>query len=192
MSQPALPAQTRRAAIFCGSSHGDDPAFTRAAEKMGQELLNRGMGLVYGGGNVGLMGTIADTVMAGGGEVIGVIPRLLVDREVAHKDLTELVLVDTMHERKRRMYDLAEVVIAMPGGIGTFEELFEALTWNQLGIHQKPCGLLDVGGYYQPLVELLKGARQHGFVRTDQEEMVPLRQDPAELLDLLLSRAGTR
>lgn len=180
--------QKRWTAVFCGSSHGDDPRFGGLAKAMGQELLKRGMGLVYGGGDVGLMGVIADTVMEGGGEVLGVIPRILVEREVAHKNLTELVLVETMHERKKIMYNRADVVIAMPGGIGTFEELFEALTWNQLGIHQKPCGLLDVGGYYRPLLELLDSARGHGFLRGTQEQMLPVRQDPAELLDLLLAR----
>lgn len=178
----------KRAAVFCGSSHGDDPAFTRAAEALAEELCRRGMGLVYGGGDVGLMGVVADRVLLRGGEVIGVIPRLLVEREVAHKNLSELIVVETMHERKRHMYDRADVVIALPGGIGTFEELFEALTWNQLAIHQKPCGLFDVGGYYRPLVELLEGARRHGFLRGDQETMLPVRQDPAELLDLLLGR----
>ncbi len=150
----------RRAAIFCGSSHGDDPAFTRAAEKMGEELVRRDIGLVYGGGDVGLMGTVADTVMRLGGHAIGVIPRLLVEREVAHRQLSDLIVVETMHERKQKMYGLADVVIALPGGIGTFEELFEALTWNQLGIHRKPCGLLDVAFYYRPLVAQLAAAHQ--------------------------------
>lgn len=179
---------SRRAAIFCGSSHGDDPAFTRAAERMAEELVRRGIGLVYGGGDVGLMGTVADTVMHLGGHAIGVIPRLLVEREVAHRQLSDLIVVETMHERKRRMYDLADVIIALPGGIGTFEELFEALTWNQLGIHSKPCGLLDVQHYYRPLVALVEGANRHGFLRPSQETMLPVRDEPGQLLDLLLSR----
>lgn len=186
MSQPLLPKRT--AAVFCGSSHGDDPAFTRAAERLGEEMARRDIGLVYGGGDVGLMGTIADTVMRLGGSAIGVIPRLLVEREVAHRQLTDLILVETMHERKRRMYEMADVIIALPGGIGTFEELFEALTWNQLGIHRKPCGLLDVGGYYRPLVALLEGARSHGFLRGSQDVMLPVREEPAEMIDLLFSR----
>ncbi len=155
---------------------------------MAEELVRRDVGLVYGGGDVGLMGTIADTVMRLGGHAIGVIPRLLVEREVAHRQLSDLIVVETMHERKRKMYDLADVVIALPGGIGTFEELFEALTWNQLGIHQKPCGLLEVGFYYRPLVALLEGARGHGFLRGTQEAMLPVREDPAEMIDLLLAR----
>lgn len=178
----------RRAAVFCGSSHGDDPAFTHAAEKMGEELVRRGIGLVYGGGDVGLMGTVADTVMRLGGHAIGVIPRLLVEREVAHRQLSDLIVVETMHERKHKMYGLADVIIALPGGIGTFEELLEALTWNQLGIHRKPCGLLDVGFYYRPLVALLEGARGHGFLRGSQETMLPVRDEPGDLLDLLLTR----
>jgi uncharacterized protein (TIGR00730 family) len=190
MTQPLqMPQHT--AAVFCGSSHGDDPAFTRMAERLGEEMVRRNVGLVYGGGDVGLMGVIADNVMRLGGSAIGVIPRLLVEREVAHRQLTDLLIVETMHERKRRMYEMADVVIALPGGIGTFEELFEALTWNQLGIHRKPCGLLDVGGYYRPLVELMEGARHHGFLRGTQEAMLPLREDPAAMLDLLFSRVVT-
>lgn len=189
MTQPLL-LPTHTAAVFCGSSHGDDPAYTRAAERLGEEMVKRNVGLVYGGGDVGLMGVIADTVMRLGGSAIGVIPRLLVDREVAHRQLTDLLIVETMHERKLRMYAMADVVIALPGGIGTFEELFEALTWNQLGIHRKPCGLLDVGGYYRPLVDMMEGARAHRFLGGSQETMLPLREDPAEMLDLLFSRVA--
>jgi uncharacterized protein (TIGR00730 family) len=186
MTELRLPSRT--AAVFCGSSHGDDPAFTRAAERLGAELCSRDIGLVYGGGDVGLMGTIADTVMRLGGSAIGVIPRLLVEREVAHRQLSDLILVETMHERKRRMYEIADVIIVLPGGIGTFEELFEALTWNQLGIHRKPCGLLDVGGYYRPLVAQLENARHHGFLRGSQETMLPVRDEAGAIIDLLFSR----
>ena len=134
----------RRVCVFCGSSIGNQPAYREAAEAMGALLAERGIGLVYGGGNVGLMGVIADAVLASGGDVIGVIPQSLADREIAHTGITDLRVVDSMHTRKAMMAELSDAFIAMPGGVGTFEEFFEVVTWTQLGLHRKPCGLLNV------------------------------------------------
>ncbi|MEM6797779.1 MAG: TIGR00730 family Rossman fold protein [Acidobacteriota bacterium] len=175
-----------RVAVFCGSSHGREPTYTRAAQQLGTLMVQRGLGLVYGGGDVGLMGVIADTVLEGGGEVIGVIPQTLVDREVAHSGLTELHVVDTMHQRKRMMYDRADAILALPGGIGTFEELFEALTWNQLGYLNEPCGLLNIGGYYGPLLEMLERMCQEGFVRRETLDQLRVEAEPGPLLDALM------
>ncbi len=173
----------RRIAVFCGSNPGVDPIFRAAAESLGAELLARQMSLVYGGGNVGLMGIIADVVMAGGGEVIGVIPQALRDREVAHEGITRLEVVADMHIRKQRMYELSDALIALPGGIGTFEELFESLTWIQLGLHAKPCGVLNIGGYYDPLLAQLDNATQQGFLRTAHRQILTSAADPRQLLD---------
>ncbi|MEL7059662.1 MAG: TIGR00730 family Rossman fold protein [Acidobacteriota bacterium] len=175
----------RRVAVFCGSSAGDTPAFTTAAERFGTLLARRSIGIVYGGARVGLMGTLADAALAAGGEVIGVIPRSLVQREVAHTGLSSLEIVASMHERKHRMYALADVLVALPGGIGTFEELFEALTWNQLGLHQRPCGLLDVEGYYRPLVEMLDRAVDRGFLGASSRASLLHDDDPERLVDAL-------
>lgn len=177
----------QRIAVFCGSRHGTDEAYGGAARRLGEVLVRRGLGLVYGGGRVGLMGTIADTVMAGGGEVIGVIPQRLKDREVAHQGISELHVVDSMHDRKALMYRLADAVVALPGGIGTLDELFEALTWNQLGYHQKPCGLLNVAGYFDPLVTMIRRAGEHGFVpRADA--LLAVAGDGEELIEQLAVR----
>src|SRR6185503_14872599 len=144
-----------RLCVFCGSSPGHDPAYGAAAAQLGRVLAERGIGLVYGGGRVGLMGILADAALAAGGEVIGVIPQALLDREIGHRGLTQLRVVDSMHSRKALMGDLADGFIALPGGIGTLEELFEVWTWAQLGLHRKPCGLLDANGFYAPLVDFL-------------------------------------
>lgn len=175
----------RRVAVFCGSRHGADPQYAQAASTLGRSLLQRGLGLVYGGGNVGLMGVIADEVLAGGGEVLGVIPKMLEEREVAHTGISELIVVDTMHDRKRKIYGLSEAVIAMPGGIGTYEELFEALTWNQLGIHALPAGLLNVGGYWDPLLAMLDRSVDQGFFPAANRERILSDADPDSLLDRL-------
>ena len=153
-----------RLCVYCGSSPGHDPSYRKAARALGGELLARDLGLVYGGASVGLMGTIADTVIEGGGEVIGVIPEALQDREVAHAGLTDLQVVDSMHDRKRRMVDLADGFVALPGGLGTLEELFEVLTWAQLGLHDDPCGLLNVEGFYDGVVAHPAGATVAGSV----------------------------
>jgi uncharacterized protein (TIGR00730 family) len=172
-----------RICVFCGSSAGRSPAYAAAARDLGAHLARRGIGLVYGGGNVGLMGIVADAVVAEGGETVGVIPRSLVDRELAHAHLTELVVVDTMHERKQRMHDLSDAFIAMPGGFGTLDELFEALTWAQLGMHAKPVGLLDVDGFWQPLRALVDRQVSELFVRPHHAGMLLCADAPQTLLD---------
>jgi uncharacterized protein (TIGR00730 family) len=162
----------RRICVFCGSSRGLRPAYQRAAEELGRYLAAQNIGLVYGGGNVGLMGAIADAALAAGGEVIGVIPQAIVDREIAHRGVTELRIVNSMHERKAMMADLSDAFIAMPGGFGTFEEFCEVLTWSQLGIHKKPCGLLNVEDYYSPLLAMFDHAVTERFVREENRTLV--------------------
>ena len=175
--------ELRRICVYCGSNPGHDPRYLAAARALGAELAARGIGLVYGGGNVGLMGAVADAAMAGGGEAVGVIPQALLEREIGHRGVTELHVVDSMHERKMRMADLADAFVALPGGIGTLEELVEVFTWTQLGLHEKPCSVLDVGGYYRPLVAFLDHAVEQGFLAPEHrssllefetvEEVVP-------------------
>jgi uncharacterized protein (TIGR00730 family) len=156
-----------------------------AAEELGRKLVERGIGLVYGGASVGLMGRLAETVLAGGGEVIGVIPEALVRKEVAHRVIPDLRIVDSMHERKASMADLADGFIAMPGGLGTVEELFEVLTWGQLGIHEKPCGILNVRGYFDTLVSFLDHAVDQLFIKAEHRDLVLVAKEPVRLLDLL-------
>jgi len=175
----------KRVTVFCGSSRGARPAYTDAARQMAAALVRRGLGLVYGGGCVGLMGTLADAVLAEGGEVIGVIPEALVQWEVAHRGCTELRVVGSMHERKALMAELADAFIALPGGYGTVEELCEVLTWSQLGLHVKPCGLLNVEGYYDPLLALLDHSVQERFLRPVHRSLLLQEREPERLLDLL-------
>lgn len=177
-----IPSARRRVCVFCGSSSGTDPAYLSTALAFAELLVGRRLGLVYGGGNIGLMGALADAVLAGGGEVIGVIPAALRGHEVAHKGLTELQVVDTMHERKRRMYAQSDAIVALPGGIGTLEELLEAFTWNQLGVHSKPAGILNVGGYYDPLIAMFDRAVQDGFLSPDHRDLLVVADHGAELL----------
>jgi len=177
----------KRVCVYCGSSTGNQPVYREAAEAMGSILAARGIGLVYGGGNVGLMGLVADAVLAGGGEVIGVIPQSLADREIAHAGVTDLRIVDSMHTRKWMMADLSDAFIAMPGGFGTFEEFFEAVTWTQLGVHRKPCGLLNAGGFYSPLAIFIDQAVTEGFIKPVHRATVIVDDDPARLLDGLAS-----
>lgn len=177
----------KRVCVFCGSRVGRDPAFRAAAAAVGQAIARRGLGLVYGGGSVGLMGAMADAALAAGGEVVGVIPRQLEEREIAHAGLSALHVVDSMHERKAKMADLADSFVALPGGLGTLEELFEAATWAQLGIHRKPIGLLDVGGYFASLVAFLDHAVSAGFLRPEHRGLVLLHGD----IDALLDELGT-
>lgn len=172
----------KRVCVFCGSSHGVRPAYTEAARRMGTLVAGRGITLVYGGGNVGLMGELADAALGAGGEVIGVIPRSLADREVAHLGLTDLRIVSSMHERKAMMAELSDAFIAMPGGMGTYEELFEVITWSQLGLHKKACGLLDVEGFYAPLVAFVDRAVSEGFIKPAHRGIVVSDADPAALL----------
>lgn len=185
MSADGILGRLRRVAVFCGSRHGANPQYAQAAQTLGRVMLDRGLGLVFGGGNVGLMGVIADEVLSGGGEVLGVIPKMLEEREVAHTGISELIVVDTMHDRKRKIYGLSEAVIAMPGGIGTYEELFEALTWNQLGIHALPAGLLNVGGYWDPLLDMLDRSVDQGFFPAANRDRILSDADPESLLDRL-------
>ena len=170
---------------FCGSSVGSNPAYAEAAVTLGSLLARRGIGLVYGGGNVGLMGVIADAALAAGGEVIGVIPKALADREVAHHGVTELRVVDSMHTRKAMMADLSDAFIAMPGGVGTFEEFFEAITWTQLGLHRKACGLLNVAGFYTPLAAFIDQAVSDGFIKPVHRAAIVVDDNPERLLDTL-------
>ncbi len=175
----------RRICVFSGSNLGNRPAYREAAQALGREMVARGVGLIYGGASVGLMGVIADTVLAGGGEVIGVIPRGLFRREIGHQGLTQLHEVNSMHERKALMADLADGFIALPGGYGTFDELFEIITWAQLGLHTKPIGLLDVAGYFAPLLALITHASTEGFIPALHTGIVIHEQSPATLLDRL-------
>jgi uncharacterized protein (TIGR00730 family) len=172
----------RRLCVFCGSSHGSNPAYAEAAAHAGKELASRGIGLVYGGGNVGLMGVLADSVLAAGGHVTGVIPEALMAKEVGHRGLPDLRVVKTMHERKALMAELADGFVALPGGIGTFEEFFEIVTWAQLGLHSKPCGLLNVNGFYDPLLRLLDHAIAERFVKPKQRDLVIAEADFGALL----------
>src|SRR3954453_1310807 len=162
----------KRICVFCGSNPGRRPEYAEAAREMGRVLVERGLGLVYGGGKVGLMGIVADTVLAGGGEVLGVIPEALMAREGGHAGLTQLRVVATMHPRKALMAYLADGFVAMPGGFGTFEEFCEVLTWSQLGIHKKPCGLLNIEDYYTPLLAMFDHAVAERFVRKENRGLV--------------------
>lgn len=175
----------KRLCVFCGSSAGVNPAYAEVATIMGTLIASRGIGLVYGGGAVGLMGVVANAAMAAGGEVIGVIPRALADREIEHTGLTELRVVDSMHTRKAMMADLSDAFVAMPGGVGTFEEFFEAITWTQLGLHRKACGLLNVAGFYTPLATFIDQAVSEGFIRPVHRAAIVVDDDPVRLLDTL-------
>ena len=175
----------RRICVFCGSSAGSRPEYRWCAEELGAELAGRRIGLVYGGGNVGLMGAIADAVLKAGGEAIGVIPEHLMTREIGHKRLTKLHIVGSMHERKALMADLADAFIALPGGFGTLEEFFEVLTWSQLGLHVKPCGIINVLEYYNPLLRMLDHAVEERFLKSQNRALVLARNTPSELLEAL-------
>jgi uncharacterized protein (TIGR00730 family) len=180
---PAGPPM-KRICVFCGSSTGLLPAYARSARLLAAELIDRKLGLVFGGGSVGLMGVLADAVLEAGGDVIGVIPEGLAARELAHRGLTDLRVVSSMHERKATMASLADGFIAMPGGLGTLEEMLEILTWAQLGIHRKPVGLLNVEGYYDGLLRFLRHAVREGFIRPDYFSLLLFGNTPAALLDL--------
>lgn len=162
----------KRICVFCGSNSGSNPQYPKAAEETGEFLANNGIELVYGGGRVGLMGRIADTVLAHGGKVIGIIPEQLATREVAHGGLTELIIVGSMHERKAMMAELSDGFIALPGGFGTFEEFCEIVTWAQLGIHQKPCALLNVAGFYDSLIAMIDYSTSRQFIRAEHRSLV--------------------
>ena len=169
--------------VFTGSRHGSRPEYADAAKRLGRLLVERGYGLVYGGGNVGLMNVIANTVLELGGHVTGVIPDRLVGKEVAHLGVSDLRVVSSMHERKALMAELSDGFIAMPGGIGTMEEFFEVLSWAQLGIHAKPCGLLNVSGYYDPLIQFLDHAVSEDFIKPKHRALMIVEEEPEKLLD---------
>jgi hypothetical protein len=168
--------------VFAGSNSGRQAEYVDAARELGLALVTRGLGLVYGGARIGLMGAVADAVLAGGGEVIGVIPAALVAKEVAHEGLTELRVVSSMHERKAQMADLADGFVALPGGLGTLEELFEVLTWAQLGLHRKPCGLLNTQGYFDGVLAMVEHAITEGFVRREHGRLIAVSEAPGALL----------
>lgn len=173
-----------RVCVFCGSSPGKRPEYLEAARELGSTLAEWGIGLVYGGSSVGSMGVIADAALAAGGEVVGVIPRTLVEREVAHHGLTELHVVESMHDRKALMTQLSDAFVALPGGHGTLDELFEALTWSQLGIHDKPIALLNVAGYWDPLLAMMERASEEGFLRPADRERLLVMSTLPELFAL--------
>ena len=176
----------RRVCIFCGSSTGLRPEYRAAAEEIATRLAKRDVGIVFGGGCVGLMGVVADTALANGGHVIGVIPSAMVAREIAHRGLPDLRIVASMHERKALMASLSDAFIALPGGFGTFEEFCEVVTWTQLGLHRKPCGLLNTAGYYDPLVALFDRAVADGFIGSENRQIVVADSDPGALIDRLV------
>jgi uncharacterized protein (TIGR00730 family) len=176
----------KRICVYCGSSPGFDGAYMDMARRLGQTLVDRQLELVYGGAYVGLMGQVADTVLTAGGSVIGVIPQSFA-RKVSHLGLTELHVVDSMHARKALMFELSDAFVALPGGLGTLEELAELLTWGQLGMHAKPCGLINVGGYFDSLLAFLEHAVSQGFMKREHRDMLLVAQEPEDLLELLES-----
>jgi uncharacterized protein (TIGR00730 family) len=175
----------KRICVFCGSSQGSRPEYRAAAEEIAAELVRRNIGLVFGGGKVGLMGVLADAVLKAGGEAVGVIPEHIMSREIGHKGLTKLHVVHSMHERKALMADLSDAFVALPGGFGTLEEFCEVLTWSQLGLHAKPCGVLNVLGYYTPLLAMFDHAVEERFLKTENRALVLARESAAELLQAL-------
>jgi uncharacterized protein (TIGR00730 family) len=176
-----------RICVFCGASPGARPAYSEATVRIARMLTAEGIGVVYGGGGVGLMGALADAVIAEGGEITGVIPRSLVDREIAHRDVADMRVVGSMHERKALMAELADAFVALPGGIGTLEELFEVYTWAQLGLHRKPCALLNVDGYYDGIADFLNHAVAERFLRQETRDLLMVETDPAVLVERLHS-----
>ena len=175
----------RRICVFCGSNAGSKTEYAEAARTLAAILVERKLGIVYGGGKVGLMGVLADAAIEHGGEVIGVIPQSLLDKEVGHRGVTELMVVQTMHERKARMNDLSDAFVALPGGFGTLDEFFEVLTWAQLGLHRKPCALFNVAGYYDGMLAMLDHAVKERFLRPEHRGLVIADTDPFRLLQRL-------
>ncbi len=177
--------------VYCGSSAGKHPEYAELARTLGTAMARRGVALVYGGGKVGLMGVLADAVLAAGGKVTGVIPKQLVDLEVAHSRLTHMVVVDTMHQRKTRMFELADAFIALPGGFGTMDEMFEMLTWAQLGLHRHPCAFLDVRGYYRSLQAMVEHMADEGFITAGQRDSVWFGQTVTAAFDWMAHYDGS-
>jgi uncharacterized protein (TIGR00730 family) len=187
---PTFPATPFSVCVYCGSRNGNDPTYEAAARRVGTLIGERGWRLVYGGGRAGLMGVVADAALAAGGTAVGVIPQALMSRELGHAGLTELHVVDTMHQRKQMMAERAGAFLALPGGIGTFEELFEVWTWRQLGYHDQPIGLLNTAGYYDDLLAFLGKTVERGFLSTAQMDLLQVSDDAATLLDRLAALAG--
>jgi len=183
--QAREPAHATRVAVYCGAKAGASPRFAEVARELGDKLARNGIGVVYGGASRGLMGALADAALAAGGEVIGVLPRSLGHREIAHANLTDLHVVDTMHERKARILDLSDAIAVLPGGIGTLDEFFEAFTWAQIGIHSKPIALIDVDGFYQPLLAHLRNAVAAGFLSSERLDSLAVCPDADSFLTLL-------
>ena len=177
----------KRICVFCGSSAGEDPRYLDAADRFGNILAREGIELVYGGSRVGMMGRLAAATLQAGGKVVGIIPGAVMNRELAHQELTELRVVKSLHERKSEMADLSDAFVALPGGLGTTEAFFELLTWAQLGLHQKPCAMLDVAGYFQPLVRFFDHMTHEGFMARPHRDMVLVEEDPEELVRRLRS-----
>ncbi len=171
--------------VYCGSSPGKSKAFVESAKALGKELVKRDIGLIYGGASVGVMGEVADAVLSEGGKVTGIIPQFFVDKEVAHHELTDLIIVSSMHERKTLMAEMSDGFIALPGGYGTIEEIFEILTWSQLGFHQKPCSLLNIEGYYNDLISFVDNTVEQQFVKDVHRSMLLVESTPNKLLDLM-------
>jgi len=186
--EPVTPARAS-VCVFCGSSPGTDPAYVAAARRFGGLLGSTGRTLVYGGGRIGMMGEVADAALAAGSRVIGVIPRAMVVRELAHPGATEMRVVETMHQRKALMSDLSDAFVALPGGIGTMEELFEVWTWAQLGVHAKPVGLLDAGGFFEPLIAFVDRMVDRGFLRAEVRGILVVDTDPERLLARMAARS---
>ena len=187
---PSRNSRTPRVCVFCGSSPGVRPGYREAAERFGAALVERGLGLVYGGASVGLMGVVADTVLAGGGDVIGVIPRSLVAHDLAHSGVADMRVVETLHERKALMAELSDAFAALPGGPGTLDELAEVITWAQLGLHTKPIGLLDVEGYFTTLLAFLDHAADEGFMEIEDRDLILVDDHAGRLLDRLTAHDG--
>ena len=181
----------KRLAVYCGSATGSDPRFEEAARAMGEAIVERGLELIYGGGRLGLMGIVADTVINAGGIAYGVIPRALVDKEVAHTGLTDLFTVTTMHERKAKMTDLCDAFVCLPGGIGTLDEMFEAWTWNALGYHAKPFALLNVADFWTPFVEFMEHVSDSGFLSRARLKQLIVADTPGEVINLLDEAAAS-
>ena len=173
--------------VYCGSSDQTDEVYLRAAQAMGEALSERGLGLIFGAGKTGMMGRVADAVLANGGQAIGVIPKIFETPELMHNDLSELHVVESMHARKAMMMELSDALVALPGGFGTFEELFEALTWSQIGLHHKPIGVLNIDNYFTPLLDLIEHAREQGFIYSEHRQLLISETQPQDLLDRLSS-----
>lgn len=188
MPQPSLPS----ICVFCGSANGADPAYVQTAKELGQRIATSGLGLVFGGATVGLMGVLADAAIAGGAEVIGVMPEVLMDREIANRGITHFHVVKTMHERKALMYDHANAFIVLPGGYGTLDEFMEIVTWAQLKIHQKPCILLNINGYYDSFLAFLDHAVAQGFIKPENRRLIQVAQDAASALGIAQSHWQTQ